>query len=124
MSEHPRFQSMDEYFASVPAEAREILIRIRAIVERVAPAAKPTISYRMPAFRADRTFIYFAAFKNHIGIYPPVSGDEALLAELAPYRGEKGNLKFPLDEPVPYDLIERVAKALSGQYGKKEIERA
>ena len=67
----------------------------------------------MPAFKLDRVFFFFAAFKTHIGIYPPVKGDPALQKELLPYRGEKNNLKFPLDEPIPYELIGRVAVALS-----------
>jgi uncharacterized protein YdhG (YjbR/CyaY superfamily) len=72
----------------------------------------------MPAFREGKVFIYFAAFKNHIGIYPPVSGDKKLEESLAPYRGPKGNLKFPLNEPMPIDLIKRVAKALHNEYAK------
>jgi len=68
--------------------------------------------------RPNRIFIYFAGFKNHIGIYPPVRGDESLTRDLLPYRGEKGNLKVPLDQPMPYDLIQRVAEALSQQYSK------
>jgi uncharacterized protein YdhG (YjbR/CyaY superfamily) len=64
----------------------------------------------MPAFALDGDLIYFAAFKKHIGVYPPVRGDEKLSKELSRYRGEKGNLKFPLDEPIPYELITRVVK--------------
>ena len=64
----------------------------------------------MPAFALDGNLIYFAAFKKHIGVYPPVRGDEPLSKELSRYRGEKGNLKFPLDEPIPYELITRVVK--------------
>ena len=90
-----------------------MLQEIRGIVKRTVPAATETISYRMPAFRLGRTFIYFAAFKSHIGIYPPVKGDKALAKALAPYRGPKGNLKFPLDRPMPYGLIARVVAALS-----------
>jgi uncharacterized protein YdhG (YjbR/CyaY superfamily) len=78
----------------------------------VSPAAVETISYQMPAFKAGRVFIYFAAFKNHIGIYPPVRGNKDLEQDLVPYRGPKGNLKFPLNEPIPFDLIECVVEAL------------
>jgi uncharacterized protein YdhG (YjbR/CyaY superfamily) len=105
--------SIDEYISGCPPEVRPILQEIRRIVKRTAPAATETISYRMPAFRLERTFIYFAAFKNHIGIYPPVRGDKALARALAPYRGPNGNLKFPLDRPMPYELIARVVLALS-----------
>jgi uncharacterized protein YdhG (YjbR/CyaY superfamily) len=105
--------SIDAYIAACPPQVRPVLQRIRRIVRRTVPAATETISYRMPAFRLERTFIYFAAFKNHIGIYPPVRADKALAKALAPYRGPKGNLKFPLDRPMPYELIARVVAALS-----------
>lgn len=113
MSAQQKFTTMDEYLATVPAGSRQILEEIRAMIKRIVPEAQEVISYQMPAFKHGRVFINFAAFKNHIGIYPPVEGDEALLKDLAPYRGERGNLKFPLDQPMPYDLIERVVRALS-----------
>ena len=75
-----------------------------------APDAEEVISYRMPAFKRNGILVYFAAFKNHIGLYPPVSGDEKLLKAVAPYAGEKGNLRFPLDRPIPYELIERIVR--------------
>lgn len=77
------------------------------------------MSYNMPAFKRDRVFFYFAAFKKHIGIYPPVRTSAALIRELAPYRGPKGNLSFPLDEPIPIDLIGRVAQELLRAYAKR-----
>lgn len=116
MSATPKFATIEDYFAAAAPEAREPLTEIRRIVERVAPDATATISYQMPAFKRNRVFIYFAAFKSHIGIYPPVRADETLDADLRPYRGEKGNLRFPLDEPIPYPLIERVVEALARQY--------
>lgn len=116
MSSRPRFATMEEYFAAAPPEARPILSGIRAIVERVAPDATPTISYQMPAFRRKRVFVYFAAFKSHIGVFPPVHGDEALDADLAAFRGEKGNLRFPYNAEMPYALIERVVARLAEQY--------
>lgn len=118
MSERPKFASMDDYFASVSPEVRPILKEIRKIVKAAVPGAKETIGYQMPAFKLDRIFIYFAAFKKHIGIYPPVKGDKALAKALLPYRGEKGNLKFPLDQPIPYDFIRRVAESLSREQSK------
>ncbi len=113
MSSRPAFGSMEEYFASARPEVRGILEEIRGIIERTVPGAEAAISYGMPAFRTDHVFIYFAGFKKHIGIYPPVVGDDSLSTALLPYRGEKGNLKFPLDQPMPYDLIERVVRALA-----------
>jgi uncharacterized protein YdhG (YjbR/CyaY superfamily) len=109
---------MDDYLATVSPDVRPILEQIRDLVRRTVPAAKETISYQMPAFKLNRTFFYFAAFKKHVGIYPPVKGDDDLERALRPYRGEKGNLKFPLDEPIPFDLIGRVAQALADQHSK------
>jgi len=76
------------------------------------PEASRCVSYNMPAFKHGRVFFFFAAFKKHIGIYPPVTQDARLIRELAPYRNEKGNLSFPLDEELPVELIGRVAQAL------------
>lgn len=104
----------DDYFASVPdAQARARLGAIQAQIEALLPQATRCIGYRMPAFRGrKRIFVYFAAFKQHIGLYPPLRHDAALIEALAPYRGEKGNLSFPLNQPLPIELIGRVAVAL------------
>ena len=118
MSARPKFATIDEYLATVPADSRRILEEIRTIVRRIVPEAEETISYQLPAFKLERVFIYFAAFKRHIGIYPPVEDDKALVKALGPFRGEKGNLKFPLDQPMPYDLIRRVVQALAEQHSK------
>jgi uncharacterized protein YdhG (YjbR/CyaY superfamily) len=116
MAERPKFANIDDYLASVSPECKLILGEIRKLIQVKIPNAKETISYQMPAFKLSRTFIYFAAFKKHIGIYPPVRGDKTLMDELLPYAGEKGNLKFPLDQPMPYELIGRVVVALAKQY--------
>ncbi len=110
--------TVDDYIASASPEVRERLEQIRSIVKRVAPDAVETISYQMPAFKEGRVFVYFAAFKKHIGIYPPVHGDEDLQERLLPYRGEKGNLRFPLSQPMPFDLIEDLVEALHKEYAK------
>jgi uncharacterized protein YdhG (YjbR/CyaY superfamily) len=102
--------SIDEYIAAQATAVQPILQRIRAIAREEAPDAQETISYRIPAFMQDGALFYFTAFKKHIGIYPPVHGDAALLKALGPYRGEKGNLSFPLADPMPYELIRRVAR--------------
>lgn len=106
----------DAYFASATPEARRALQATQQKVEKLLPDATCCVSYKMPAFKRERVFFYFAAFKKHIGIYPPVTKDPALIEELAPYRGEKGNLSFPLGEPLPIELIGRVALALSREY--------
>lgn len=108
--------SIDAYIADAEAEVQPILERIREVVRAVAPDAVERISYRMPAFWQNGDVIYFAAFKSHIGIFPPVRGDEKLAAALEPYRGPKGNLRFPLDEKMPYPLIRRVAKTLLAEH--------
>jgi uncharacterized protein YdhG (YjbR/CyaY superfamily) len=96
-----------------------VLEVIRTTVASLLPDATPCIGYNMPAFRDGRIFFYFAAFKKHIGIYPPVTRDADLISELAPYRGEKGNLSFPLNQPLPLELIGRVALALHREYAKQ-----
>jgi uncharacterized protein YdhG (YjbR/CyaY superfamily) len=101
---------IDEYIASCSPEVRAILERIRSTIRSAAPDARETISYRIPAFTLHGALVYFAAFKNHIGFYPPVRGDARLEKAVAPYAGAKGNLKFPLDRPIPYMLIERIVK--------------
>jgi uncharacterized protein YdhG (YjbR/CyaY superfamily) len=111
--------SHEDYFAGVSPDTRRLLQEIQAKVEAVVPGALRCIGYKMPAFRQDRVFFYFAAFKKHIGIYPPVTQDARLVEELAPYRGPKGNLSFPLGKPLPIELIGRVALALSREYGRK-----
>lgn len=98
------------YIAEAPPKARAALRKIRAVLREAAPKAEETISYRIPAVRGNGILVYFAAFKNHIGLFPPVKGDARLVAALAPYRGPKGNLRFPLDEPMPIALIRRIAK--------------
>lgn len=100
--------NIDDYIAAAPAAVQPILETIRKTVAAAAPDAREVISYGMPAFKGHGILIYFAAFKAHIGLYPPVHGDEDLEAALARYAGPKGNLKFPLDEPIPYDLIRRI----------------
>src|SRR5262245_34929641 len=94
--------SIDSYIAVFPSKVQSILKKIRSTVRKAAPNAKEKISYRMPAFFQDGVLIYFAAFKNHIGVFPPARGDAKLMKDLARYRGPKGNLKFALDKPMPY----------------------
>jgi uncharacterized protein YdhG (YjbR/CyaY superfamily) len=99
--------TIDEYIAAHPRAVRPILRRIRATIRKAAPGAAEAITYRIPTFVLNGPLVYFGAFKNHIGLYPPVR-DAALRRESSVYAGEKGNLRFPLDAPVPYDLIARI----------------
>lgn len=101
--------SIDDYIATFPPDIQEILQKIRATIAKAVPKASERISYRMPAFALDGDVIYFAAFKKHIGVYPPVR-DAKLKKEVARYAGPKGNLQFPLAERIPYALIGRIAR--------------
>jgi uncharacterized protein YdhG (YjbR/CyaY superfamily) len=103
--------TIDDYIAECSPEAQRVLEKIRRIVRKAAPEAEERLSYQMPAFALNGMLIYFAAFKNHIGIFPPVKGDAKLQKDTAAYRGPKGNLKFPLDEPMPYELIGRIVRS-------------
>ncbi len=103
-------ESIEQYIASAPEEVRRVLESVRATIRKAAPEAEERISYRMPAFFLEGALVYFAAFKKHIGLYPPVR-DEKLKAALSKYAGPKGNLQFPLSEPMPHALITRVVKA-------------
>ena len=103
-------KDIDGYIARFPADVQAILEQVRMTIRTAAPEATETISYQMPAFKLHGILVYFAGWKTHIGLYPPVSGDKALEKAVARYSGPKGNLQFPLDEPIPYDLIERIVK--------------
>jgi uncharacterized protein YdhG (YjbR/CyaY superfamily) len=101
---------IDGYISQFPADVQAVLQEVRETIRRAAPDAEETISYSMPAFRQNGILVYFAGWKNHIGLYPPISGDKALEKAVARYAGPKGNLQFPLDEPMPLDMIERIVK--------------
>lgn len=123
MSPRPTFTSIPDYLSSLEPAQAKALRRVLALVQKSVPKSTRVISYGIPAFRLDRVFIYCAAFKRHIGIYPPVRGDARLAAALEPYANAKGNLAFPLDEPLPIALIARVAKALARQYARPRAVR-
>lgn len=116
-------KDIDEYIARFPADVQAVLQKVRATITKAAPEATETISYQVPAFRQHGILVYFAAWKEHLGLYPPVSGDKALEKEVAPYAGPKGNLQFPLDQPIPYELIERVVKLRVKQEAEKAAAR-
>ncbi len=107
-SKPPQPKTIDEYIAQFPPQIQEILQKIRAIVHQAAPEAKEKISYQMPTFTLNGNLVHFAAFKNHIGFYPIPSGIEAFKQELSAYPQGKGSVQFPLDRPIPYDLIARI----------------
>jgi len=102
------FTSIDEYIASFPADVQERLRQMRAAICEAAPEAQEKISYQMPTFFLQGNLVHFAAFKNHIGFYPAPRGIEAFKDELAAYEGAKGSVQFPLDQPLPLDLVRRI----------------
>ncbi|HVB31211.1 MAG TPA: DUF1801 domain-containing protein [Gemmatimonadaceae bacterium] len=102
--------SIDAYIAAARVEVQPILKKIRRAIAAAAPEAKEIISYRMPAFRQHGILLYVGVFKHHIGLFPPVARDARLAKALAPYAGPKGNLRFPLDQPIPYALITRIVR--------------
>src|SRR3954464_1119726 len=114
---------VDEYIGTFAGDVQAILRKIRATVAAAAPDASEKISYRMPAFVQDGILIYFAAFKNHIGVFPPISGDPRLERSLSPYMGPKRNLKFRIDAPVPYHLIKRIVALRLRQNAAKAAAR-
>jgi len=98
---------MDEYIKAFPKDVQSVLEKIRQSIRKAVPEAEETISYRMPSFKLKgRVLVYFAAFRKHIGFYPPAPRE--FKKEVSKYEGPKGNLKFPTDEPIPYDLITRI----------------
>jgi uncharacterized protein YdhG (YjbR/CyaY superfamily) len=103
-------KSIDEYISAFSPEVQAQLERVRLTIRNAAPGAQETISYQIPTFMLSGVLVYFAAFKNHIGFYPPVKGDARLEKAISGYAGEKGNLRFPFDQPIPFGLIERIVK--------------
>src|ERR1700752_2710178 len=95
---------IDAYIAQFPADVQAVLQEVRVTSHRAAPDAEEKISYQMPAFKQHGILVYFAAWKKHIGLYPPISGDKALEKAIARYAGPKSNLQFPMDEPISFLL--------------------
>jgi uncharacterized protein YdhG (YjbR/CyaY superfamily) len=117
------FQSIDEYILTFPPKIQEILENIRKVVKESAPDAQEKISYQMPTFVLHGNLVYFAAFKNHIGFYPTPSGIEAFKDELSVYKGAKGSIQFPLEKPIPYELISKIVKVRVAENIKKAEDK-
>lgn len=102
---------VDEYIACFPEDIQKILTRIRNIILNYAPDAEESITYKMPAYKTfGKTLIYFAGFKNHIGLYATPSGHLEFKNELAKFKHGKGSVQFPIDKPIPYDLIRQIVE--------------
>jgi uncharacterized protein YdhG (YjbR/CyaY superfamily) len=103
-------KDIDEYIAGFPKDIQERLQKIRNTIREAAPDAEEAIKYQMPTFTLQGNLVHFAAFKNHIGFYPAPRGIEAFQEELSAYEGAKGSVRFPLDQPIPYELIGRIVR--------------
>jgi uncharacterized protein YdhG (YjbR/CyaY superfamily) len=101
-------KTIDEYIKSFPPDVQDILQKIRQTIRTAAPGAEETISYQIPAFKQNGVLVYFAAFKEHIGFFPTSSGINAFKKELAPYKTSKGTVQFPIEKPIPYDLVKKI----------------
>jgi uncharacterized protein YdhG (YjbR/CyaY superfamily) len=108
--ERIKFEDIDSYIASFPEETQKILEKLRATIREAAPEAKETINYGMPTFTLKGNLVHFAAFKNHIGFYPTPAGIEEFKKELSVYAGAKGSVQFPIEKPLPLELISRIVK--------------
>lgn len=107
------YASVEEYVASFPDSVQEVLEQVRQRVLAVVPDAEEKISYQIPTITSQgKPVVHFAGWKSHLSLYPGPEGDDELAAAIAPYVAGKGTLKFPLDKPIPYDLIERVVQRL------------
>lgn len=101
---------IDQYIASCPAEVQELLYSLRRIIKETVPEASEKMSYGMPTFALHGNLVHFAAFKNHIGFYPAPSGIENFREELSKYKSSKGAVQFPLDQPIPYELVQKMVR--------------
>ncbi len=104
------FESIDEYIAQFPEAVQKILESLRGVIKEAAPDAREKISYQMPTFDFHGNLVHFAAFSKHIGFYPAPSGIEAFKEQLSGYKGAKGSVQFPIDKPLPYELIREMVK--------------
>jgi len=102
--------TIDEYIDAAPKEVQPILRRVRSTIRKAAPGAQEAIKYQLPTFTLDGNLVHFGAFKDHIGFYPTPSGTAKFKRELSVYAGAKGSIRFPLDRPIPYDLITRIVE--------------
>ncbi len=116
-----KFQTMDEYIGTFPNDVRQKLKQVRLTIRKALPGAEETISYQIPVFKKDgKNIVFFAAWKNHIALYPIHTGVESLKKDLAKYKGSKSSIHFPLDKPMPLALVRRIAGLKAKEYSTKE----
>ena len=105
-----QFKTMEEYIGTFPKKVQAILEKLRQIISISAPKAEETINYQIPTFKLNGNLVHFAAYKNHIGFYPTPSGIEAFKKELSSYETSKGTIRFPLNKPIPFDLVRKIVE--------------
>ena len=107
----PKYQTVDEYIKAFPKDVQGVLKKMRQTIKEAAPGAIETISYQIPTFKLNgKGLVYFAAFQSHIGFYPIHAGVEGFEKELSQYKQGKGSVQFPLDRPIPYDLVKKITR--------------
>lgn len=121
MTDSNRSTTIDEYISTFPGEIQAALEKVRQIIHHAIPEATETLSYGMPTFNLNgKHLVFFAGWKRHISLYPLPAGDEAFQQELSHYKRAKGSIQFPLDKPIPYDLIEKIVTFLMRENLEKE----
>ncbi|MEI7013435.1 iron chaperone [Leptospira licerasiae] len=113
------FQSIDEYIKTFPKEVQSILQELRKVIRETAPEASEKISYQIPTFYLNGNLVHFAAYKNHIGFYPGASGIAKFKKEIDNYKNAKGSVQFPIDQPLPFDLVRKIVKFRVGEFEEK-----
>ncbi|MCX6271165.1 MAG: DUF1801 domain-containing protein [Bacteroidetes bacterium] len=113
---------IDRYISAFPEKTQVLLDQIRTVIRKAAPEAEELISYKMPAYKFHGILVYFAGYENHIGFYPTSSGIAAFKKELSIYKGAKGSVQFPLDQPLPLELITKIVKFRVSENGQKKPE--
>jgi uncharacterized protein YdhG (YjbR/CyaY superfamily) len=116
-------ETIDEYIAMYPDNIQNILEKLRQAIKESAPQAEEAISYRIPTFRLNGNLVHFGAFEDHIAFFPTPSGKEAFKKELSKYKGGKGTIQFPLDKPIPFDLVRRIVKFRVKENQSKKKDR-
>jgi uncharacterized protein YdhG (YjbR/CyaY superfamily) len=121
MTDKKLFTTIDEYISTFPEEIQAALEKVRQAIQKAAPEAAETISYGIPTFNLNgKHLVFFAGWKHHISLYPIPAGDEAFQQEISHYKRAKGTIQFPVDKPIPYDLVEKIVTLLMMESPEKE----
>ena len=121
MADKKTFTTIDEYINTFPADIQPILEKVRQAIHKAAPEVAETISYGIPTFNLNgKRLVFFAGWKHHISVYPIPVGDEAFQQKISHYKRAKGTIQFPLDDPIPYDVVEKIVTLLMMENPEKE----